>query len=314
MPPVIVTTWKFGLAAAHTGWELLSQGARALDAIEKAANVTELDPDVTSVGYGGLPNREGVVELDAAIMDGATHAAGAVAALTGIKTPISVARLVMERTPHTMLAGDNAKRFALANGFTEEDLLTPQSRARWEAYRRAQNVSGPDVAHFDDLPETHDTIGLCALDRYGDLAAGCTTSGLAWKWPGRVGDSPIIGSGLYADNAVGAAAATGHGDEMMRACISFRAVTLMEQGLAPQQACVEALRYLIRRRPPEQCGQYGAALIALRRDGVFGAAATRSGFHAPNRLWQWAVASEQGIQLHEGVYVTLDTVLPALAS
>lgn len=320
MQPVIITTWRFGVDAARTGWQHLSKGASALDAIEKAANVTELDPTVNSVGYGGLPNSEGIVELDAAIMDGPTHAAGSVGGLTGIKTPISVARLVMERTSHTMLVGDNAKKFALASGFVEEDLLTPEARERWEQYRKELIKEAPDVAHFNMKPpstlspENHDTIGLCALDQQGNLAVGCTTSGMSWKVPGRVGDSPIIGSGLYVDNEIGGAAGTGHGDEMMRACVSFRVVSLMEQGRTPQEACVETLRYLIRKRPPEQHHHYGAALIALRKDGMFGAAATLSGFRNPDRLWQWAVATGPEVQLNEGVYVTPEAVIQHLSS
>jgi N4-(beta-N-acetylglucosaminyl)-L-asparaginase len=321
LQPIILTTWRFGVEAARTGWQRLAEGVPAIDAIEAAANVTEEDPTVNSVGYGGLPNGEGVVELDAAIMDGPTHAAGSVAALTGIRRPISVARLVMERTPHTMLVGENARRFALRNGFSETDLLTDAARARYEQWKKEQG--GPDVAHFAFdkpappteptlTPDDHDTIGLVALDRDGNLAVGCTTSGMAWKVPGRVGDSPIIGSGLYVDNAVGAAAGTGHGDEMMRACVSYRVVMLMEQGRTPTEACVETLRYLIRMRPPEQHHHYGAALIAIRKDGQYGAAATASGFRTPDRLWQWAVATSPDVQLNEGVYVTPDSVLTHL--
>jgi N4-(beta-N-acetylglucosaminyl)-L-asparaginase len=315
--PVIITTWRFGVAASRAGWLRLAAGAPAIDAIEAAANVTEEDPEVNSVGYGGLPNAAGVVELDAAIMDGPTHAAGSVAGLTGIRRPISVARRVMEITPHVMLVGDNAQRFALNQGFALSELLTPQSRERWEKWR-AEQRGAPEVAHFDKpaphTPDDHDTIGLCALDSYGNLAAGCTTSGMAWKTPGRVGDSPIIGSGLYVDNEVGAAAATGHGDEMMKACLSYRVVMSMAQGRSPEEACEEALRYLLRKRPAEQHRHYGAALIALRKDGVVGAAATTSGFAAPDRLWQWAVANGEMPEghLYEGPYVTPTAVFARL--
>jgi isoaspartyl peptidase/L-asparaginase-like protein (Ntn-hydrolase superfamily) len=310
--PIILTTWPFGLDAARMGWRCLSEGASALDAIEAAANVTERDPAVNSVGYGGLPNAEGVVELDAAIMDGPTHSAGAVGGMTGIKTPISVARLVMERTSHVMLVGENARRFALANGFANEELLTPETIRRWEQWKHDQAAA--DVTHFDlgpkerMTPDDHDTIGLCALDRNGQLAVGCTTSGMAWKVPGRVGDSPILGSGLYVDNEVGGAAATGHGDEIMKACLSYRVVMLMEQGRTPQEACEEAIRYLLRKRPPERHDCYGAALIALRKDGLYGAAASASGFRQPDRLWSWVHASSSEAVLHEGPYVTLETV------
>jgi isoaspartyl peptidase/L-asparaginase-like protein (Ntn-hydrolase superfamily) len=313
--PVIIATWYFGIAACEEGWKRLTAGASALDAIEAAANVTEEDPTVSSVGYGGSPNAAGVVELDAAIMDGLTHAAGSVAGLTGIRRPISVARRVMECTPHVMLVSENARRFALREGFPDADLLTEASRERWQQWRKEQG--GSDVAHFDSgpqspTPDDHDTIGLCALDMRGNLAAGCTTSGMAWKLPGRVGDSPIIGSGLYVDNEVGGAAATGHGDEIMKASLSSRVVMRMEEGRTPQEACEEAIRYLLHKRPPEQHGDYGAALIALRKDGLVGAAASLSGFHPPDRRWQWAVAGASGVSLNEGTYVTLDAVLPAL--
>jgi N4-(beta-N-acetylglucosaminyl)-L-asparaginase len=304
--PVMITTWKFGVEACKVGFEVLKAGGSALEAVERAANVTEEDPEVSSVGYGGLPNAEGVVELDAAIMDGNGHSAGAVAAMTGIRKPISVARLVMERTPHVLLAGHNARRFALQNGFTEAELLTDAARKRWKAW--LQERIAPDVAHFDEAGKrdtrcerSHDTIGLCALDCFGNLAAGCTTSGLFGKMPGRVGDSPIIGSGLYVDNEVGASAATGNGDEMMKVCLSYRVVMQMERGMPPQEACEEAIRYLLRKRPRHQ--QHGAACIALSRNGEIGAAATREGFHPPNRAWIYAVSHQEGVLVCEGVYV-----------
>lgn len=296
--PVFVATWPFGQAACAAAMEVLAAGGSALDAVEKGANVTEEDPEVMSVGYGGLPNAEGVVELDAAIMDGPTHAAGAVAAMTGIRRPISVARRVMERLPHVLLVGQNARRFALQEGFPDADLLTEAARRRWQAWRLEQ--SAPDVAHFEKA--SHDTIGVCALDREGNLAVGCTTSGMAWKVPGRVGDSPLVGSGLYVDNAVGAAAATGNGDEIMKVCLSYRIVMLMEQGSGPQEACEEAIRYLLRKRPHAQ--SRGAACIALGKDGRVGAAATQEGFHFPDRRWLYASTEQNAVVLREGVYVS----------
>jgi Asparaginase len=296
--PVIVATWRFGREACEIGWKILAGGGTALDAVEQGANAVEENPEVASVGYGGLPNAEGVVELDAAIMDGSNHSAGSVAAMTGIRKPISVARRVMEKTPHVMLAGLNARRFALQEGFPNDDLRTPGARRRWQEWR--EQCSAPDVAHFEEV-ESHDTVGVVALDADGNLAAGCTTSGLAWKRTGGVGDSPIIGSGLYVDNRFGAAAATGNGDEMMKVCLSFRVVGGMERGLSPQAACEDAIQYLLELRPGHQ--GHGAACIAAGKEGAIGQAATRDGFHAPDRLWQYAYGQEGEIELREGTYI-----------
>jgi len=302
MEPCVIATWRFGEPACRVALSVLESGGTALDAVEAGANVTEEDPDVRSVGYGGMPNADGVVELDAAIMDGRRHAAGAVCAIPGVRKPISVARLVMERTPHCMLAGGNARRFALAHDLPESDLLTAETRARYAEWR-AEKLA-PRVAHFQDGGaghSSHDTIGICALDASGALAAGCTTSGLAWKTPGRVGDSPIIGSGLYVDNEVGAAAATGNGDEIMKVCLSYRVVLEMERGSDPRSACERAIAYLLRKRPGSQ--SHGAACIALRSDGAWGAAATREGFEPGKRPWVYAYGAGSAVHLHEGTYV-----------
>jgi isoaspartyl peptidase/L-asparaginase-like protein (Ntn-hydrolase superfamily) len=288
--PVIVATWKFGELACRAGWEALQSGGSALDAVELGANAVEEDPSVSSVGFGGLPNSDGVVELDAAIMDGIGHRAGAVAALTGTRKPISLARRVMERTPHVMLAGQNARRFATQQGFADSDLTTQESRERFRKWRMER--SAPDVAHFED----HDTVGVCALDQ-----AACTTSGLAWKTPGRVGDTPIIGSGLYVDNEIGSAAATGNGDEIMKVCLSYRVITLMEAGNTAQEACEQAIRYLLKKRPTDQ-GR-GAACIAVSKTGEIGNAATREGFRAPDRLWIYDFTRDGSVQVREGAYV-----------
>jgi isoaspartyl peptidase/L-asparaginase-like protein (Ntn-hydrolase superfamily) len=296
--PVFVATWKFGREACEVGWEILREGGAALDAVEKGANAVEENPEVASVGYGGLPNAEGVVELDAAIMEGPSHSAGAVAAITGIRKPISVARRVMERTPHVMLAGQNARRFALQEGFPNAELLTPEAHKRWQQWMAEKSAA--DVSHFEE--HSHDTVGVLALDAAGNLAAGCTTSGLAWKRPGRVGDSPIVGSGLYVDNRFGAAAATGNGDEMMKVCLSYRVVAGMERGLSPQEACEEAIRYLLTLRPGRQ--GHGAACIALAKDGSIGQAATRDGFQAPDRLWVYDYAREGELFTGEGTYIS----------
>lgn len=301
--PVVIATWQFGKAACDEAWGTLVAGGSALDAVEAGACVTEDDPAVSSVGFGGLPNCQGVVELDAAIMDGPSHAAGAVGAIVGIGRAASVARAVMERSPHAMLAGPNATRFALHAGFRCADLMSDESRRAVQA--RLARPSSPEVAHFADQrsPRSHDTIGICALDQNGNLAGACTTSGLAWKLPGRVGDSPLIGSGVYVDNEVGAAAATGNGDEILKVCMSYRVVMLMESGFDPQRACEEAVRYLLRKRPAHQA--HGAACIAVSRSGETGAAATVDGFAPPDRRWLYAVATVAGCCVREGSYVAI---------
>lgn len=315
MKPIIIATWPFGLPAVNQGYSMLSKNASALDSVEFAGNLVEDDRSVLSVGSGSLPNAEGILELDAAIMDGKTHSAGAVAAVVNIARPISLARRVMETTPHVMLVGENARRFALSQGWLDEDLRTPLSQERWIKWWSSSNTQA-QVAHFDYplTAENHDTIGICAIDESGNLAVGCTTSGMAWKKPGRVGDSPIIGSGLYVDNEIGAAAATGDGDEMMKACLSYRAVMLMELGSSPQEACEEALRYLLRKRPTSLTG-YGAALICLNKYGEFGGAATVSGF-GPNSLWKYAVAdhNEPSGRILEGPYIDLTGSVPSLSN
>jgi len=295
---IIVATWQFGKEACDVGGDVLAQGGIPLDAVERGANAVELNPEVMSVGYGGLPNAEGVVELDAAIMDGPAHNAGCALALTGIRQPISVARSIMESCPHTLLAGDNARRFALEHGFTEEETLTDAAKRRWEEWRANRTAS--TVAHFE--ADSHDTVGVIALDARGDLAVGCTTSGMAWKVPGRAGDSPIIGSGLYVDNEVGAAVSTGNGDEIMKVCLSYRVVTLMERGADPQTACEEAIRYLLRKLPNIVFD--GAACLAVAKDGRIGQAATQIGFSTPDRPWLYAVRrSGEATELREGVYI-----------
>jgi L-asparaginase/N4-(beta-N-acetylglucosaminyl)-L-asparaginase len=267
--PAAIATWRFGEAAVEAAGKALDGGGGALDAVECGINAVELDPNVNSVGYGGLPNVEGVVELDAAIMDGATHRAGCVAALRGIRRPISVARKVMEETRHVMLVGEGALKFALSQGFPEEDLLTPESRMHSEQQVR------------EHTPQ-HDTVGLIALDAAGNLAVGCSTSGLAGKMPGRVGDSPIIGSGLYVDNQVGAATATGRGEEIMKSCASFLVVEFMRSGLAPEAACQQVIARILARSPQDRNMQIG--LIAMSRSGACGAASTVSPF--PYAVWR----------------------------
>lgn len=289
--PVVAATWRFGLPACDAALASLAAGGRALDAAIAGAAVVEDEPTVTTVGYGAMPNAAGVVELDAGVMDGRTHGVGAVAGVVGIRPVAQLARCVMDRTPHAMLVGANARDFALAQGFAEENLLSPAAAARWDQWRREAGRA-----------EGHDTIGVCVLDAYGDLAVACSTSGLAWKLPGRVGDSPIVGSGYYVDGEVGAAVATGNGDEIVRVCLSYRVVSAMERGVDPQEACEEALRYLLRKRPGSQ--GLGAAVIALRADGHIGTAATRDGFPPGERLWEVAVGRGAGpASVFEGPYI-----------
>ncbi len=195
--PMVISTWQHGMAANEAAWEVLIQGGRALDAVEKGVRVSELDPEVTSVGYGGYPDRDGIITLDACIMDEQGDC-GSVTFLQHIKTPISVARMVKEKTPHVMLSGEGALQFALTNGFEKEELLTDAARQGWEEWKKS-NTNLPVDLH------NHDTISMLAIDEKGDLSGACTTSGMAFKYHGRVGDSPIIGAGLFVDNEIGAA-------------------------------------------------------------------------------------------------------------
>jgi isoaspartyl peptidase/L-asparaginase-like protein (Ntn-hydrolase superfamily) len=282
--PVVISTWKHGLAANAAAMEVLRRGGSALDAVETGVRVSEADPNVPSVGYGGIPDRDGHVTLDACIMDSNGNA-GAVAFLEGIKHPVSVARLVMEQTPHIMLVGEGAKQFALAHGFPEENLLTDRARQEWLKWKTEQKNSGSN-------PANHDTISLLAQDVQGNLAGACTTSGLAFKLHGRVGDSPIIGAGLYVDNEVGAAGATGLGEEVILTAGSFLVVEYMRQGYEPEEACIQALQRILRRH--QDNARFNVAYIALRRDGSTGSAAIVPGFRyalsrdGENRLHQAA--------------------------
>ncbi len=309
--PFIVTshsneTGRYGVEA---GWEILSNGGSALDAVEKATNIIEVDPEDTSVGYGGLPNEMGVVQLDASIMDGRTYSAGAVAALENIKNPSSVARLVMERTDHVMLVGEGALEFAKSWGFKEEDLLTDKARERWLSWREQhsdrddwgtpEHLKKPDDGSGVDgstLEYTHGTVNVLAVDSNGDVAGITSTSGMSYKIPGRIGDSPIIGAGLYVDNSVGAAGATGRGEDVIKSCASYYIVMRMKDGRSPQQACVDALHMIADRYravgldylPDEK-------FVAMNRDGEYGCAAT-TGTRPP----RMTVRDRGGVSAYEG--------------
>ena len=277
--PVFLATWAHGKPANERAAEVFKGGGSLLDAVEKGINVPESDPAVTSVGYGGIPNAEGVVELDAAIMDGTRHRAGSVCNLHMIKNPISVARLVMEKTRHTTLAGEGAFRFALKMGFEPQTLLTPQSLQAWQAWK-----ANPHRDTYWVSPENHDTIGMVATDGKGHVVSGCSTSGIAFKIPGRVGDSPLVGCGLYADDNVGAASATGDGDLMTNYCTSISIVHLMARGASPQDACMDLLRHMVKTDPQNQYRE--VAVIAINTRGEIGAASMNDRFHLQYALWR----------------------------
>ncbi|HEY8511276.1 MAG TPA: N(4)-(beta-N-acetylglucosaminyl)-L-asparaginase [Cyclobacteriaceae bacterium] len=270
MKPVVLSTWNFGMNANREAWKILSGGGRALDAVEAGARFTEADPSVQTVGYGGFPDRDGRVTLDSCIMDENGNC-GSVAFLEHIKHPVSVARMVMEKTPHVMLAGEGALQFALANGFKKENLLIEASEKAWKEWLKTAQYK--PVVNI----ENHDTIGIIALDSNGNLSGACTTSGLAFKMRGRIGDSPIIGAGLYVDNEVGAATATGVGEEVIRIVGCHLVVELMRQGHAPEDACRLAVNRIVAKNP-EKAKQVQVGFLALNKQGVYGAYCLQPGF------------------------------------
>jgi N4-(beta-N-acetylglucosaminyl)-L-asparaginase len=264
--PVVLSTWDFGQEVPQAAVEALAKGGSLIDAVERAVMIPEADPKVTSVGYGGYPDREGHVTLDACIMDGNGNC-GSVVFLEHIVHPISVARLVMEKTQHVMLAGEGALQFALENGFKKENLLTKEAEA---AYKEWLKTSKYAPATIDK--SNHDTIGLLAMDGKGAMAGACTTSGMAWKIRGRVGDSPIIGAGLYVDSDVGGATATGLGEAVIKVAGSFLIVELMRNGKSPQEACKLALERIVHKQPHYAVGNgFLAGFVAMNKDGEVGA-------------------------------------------
>lgn len=296
--PIVISTWAPNVKANAEAWTILGKGGRALDAVEAGVKIPEADPNDQSVGYGGLPDRDGKVTLDACIMDELGNC-GSVMALEHIMHAISVARLVMEKTPHVQIVGDGALQFALENGFKMENLLTPESERVWREWLKTSKY---DPTIIDKLLKeknpsatNHDTIGMIAMDSTGNVSGACTTSGMAFKMHGRVGDSPIIGAGLYVDNEVGAATATGVGEEVVRICGSHTVVELMRQGMSPENACKKAVERMIRLRKEKSKGlQVG--FIALNKKGEFGGYAIQKGF-------TYAVQTSAGSKVYEAKFM-----------
>lgn len=267
--PTVIATWKPNIKATEIAWNIIDQGGRAIDAVEKGVRVPEADPEDMSVGYGGRPDRDGKVTLDSCIMDESGNC-GSVCFLQNIKHPISVARKVMDKTPHVILAGEGALQFALSEGFEKEDLLTENSIKDWKKWLKEKK--------YDPIIniENHDTIGMLALDKSGNLSGACTTSGLAYKMHGRVGDSPIIGAGLFVDNEVGAATATGMGEAVLKSLGSFLVVELMRQGRTPQEACREAVMRIVKKQKYQD---FQIGYLAMNKKGEVGSYCIHPGFN-----------------------------------
>jgi isoaspartyl peptidase/L-asparaginase-like protein (Ntn-hydrolase superfamily) len=269
--PIVISTWEHGIEANDAAWKVLKTGGNALDAVEQGVRVSESDAKNRSVGLGGLPDRDGIVTLDACIMNHENDC-GAVACITDIEHPISVARKVMEDTPHVMLVGAGAYEFAIEKGFPKKNLLTPEAEAEWKKWKESEEQKKPEVNH-----ENHDTIGMLAMDADGNLSGSCTTSGWAYKLHGRVGDSPIIGAGLFVDNEVGAACATGLGEAVIRIAGSNTVVELMRHGKSPQEACEEAVNRILAKHKNHEGLQVG--FLAMNKKGEVGAYSVYEGFN-----------------------------------
>ncbi|MCB0791774.1 MAG: N(4)-(beta-N-acetylglucosaminyl)-L-asparaginase [Flavobacteriales bacterium] len=295
--PVLLSTWDHGLLANAKARQVLQEGGAVLDAVEQGVMVVESDMSNRSVGLGGLPDRDGHVTLDACIQDHDCRA-GSVAFLEHFEHPVSIARAVMERTPHVMLVGEGAAQWALANGFSERTVRIPEVTERWKEWLRTSEyrpgVNNENAPAGKGDATDHDTIGMLAMDAQGRMAGSCTTSGLAFKIHGRVGDSPIIGAGLFVDGDVGAACATGTGELVMRTAGSHSVVELMRQGMEPLEACREAVDRVLRKHPGLTGQQVG--FLALRRDGAFGAHSIYNGFN-------YAITTADRHELQDAAFV-----------
>lgn len=303
--PLILSTWSFGVKANEVGWPVLAGGGDALDAVEAACKAVESDPSIDSVGYGGLPDRTGRVSLDGCVMLSPAQC-GSVCFIRRFMHPVSIARRVMELTPHVMLAGAGAEEFAMAQGFEVAQLLSPDAALSYKkkleelradptmAYQRVLGAANREEANQGFNEPAHDTVGVLALDQHGKLAGACSTSGLPMKLPGRVGDSPIIGHGLYVHPQHGAAVATGNGELVMGTCGSFLAVELMRNGASPVDALEECMSRLIESYDLDQQHQIG--MIALRPDGSWAHCSLRQGYRTAVRS-----AGENGLIESQGV-------------
>ncbi|KIC93341.1 N(4)-(beta-N-acetylglucosaminyl)-L-asparaginase [Flavihumibacter solisilvae] len=287
--PIVVSTWAPNAKANAEAWKVLAAKGRALDAVEKGVHVTEADPADQSVGYGGLPDRDGKVTVDSCVMDEFGNC-GAVMYLENILHPVSVARLVMEKTPHVQLVGNGALQFALSQGFTKTNLLTAESEKAWRNWLKTSKydpmITVENIMERDKKEKkkpgqihNHDTIGMIALDHNGNLSGACSTSGMAFKMNGRVGDSPIIGAGLYVDNEVGAATATGLGEEIVRICGSHTIIEMMRAGFSPEEACKKAVERIVKRNGLEKARNLQAGFIAINKQGEVGAYSVIKGFN-----------------------------------
>jgi N4-(beta-N-acetylglucosaminyl)-L-asparaginase len=305
LPIILCSRGKnWGDKLLPVAWDKLKETGEILDAIEVGANVPELDPEDSSVGYGGLPNELGIVTLDASIMHGPTHNCGSVASMEKIKKACSVARLVMERTDHMMIVGQGATDFARAHGFPEEDLLTDRARRVWLRWKENMSENDdwlpPANGDYGLAKRPRGTINVLGVDSNGDIAGITTTSGLFAKLAGRVGDSPIIGAGLYVDNAIGAAGATGRGEEVIRTCGSFLTVEYMRNGMNPQEACEAVVRRIVEINGGIDNVNFNDKIVALNKSGEVGCASIMGSKDAPPLI---TFITKDGVEVVKGTWL-----------